>query len=52
MSFRDPVCGMEIKVEGSTLRSSYQGTEYYFCSDNCLEQFKKEPEKYVANSTE
>jgi YHS domain-containing protein len=27
--------------------STYQGKTYYFCSDDDLEKFKKNPEKYV-----
>lgn len=47
---KDPVCGMGIKVNSSTLRSHYQGTEYYFCSPKCLEQFEKESQKYIVAS--
>lgn len=49
---KDPVCGMEIKVEDSTLRSAYGGTEYNFCSNNCLEKFEKEPQLYVAEPSD
>lgn len=45
---KDPVCGMEIKVDSSTLRFNYQGKEYKFCSHNCLEKFEKEPQKYTS----
>jgi Cu(I)/Ag(I) efflux system membrane fusion protein len=42
----DPVCGMEITPEEN--RSYvYKGMKYYFCSDDDMEKFKKDPEKYV-----
>ena len=42
----DPVCGMTIEPDME--RSfAYQGKTYYFCSDDDLEKFKKNPEKYV-----
>jgi len=42
----DPVCGMEISPNE---RRSYtfNDAKYYFCSDEDLEKFKKDPEKYV-----
>ena len=42
----DPVCGMKITPQES-LTFTYKGTKYYFCSDDDLEKFKKDPEKYV-----
>ena len=42
----DPVCGMTITPDKE--RSfTYKGKSYYFCSDDDLEKFKKNPEKYV-----
>ena len=42
----DPVCGMTITPDKKR-SSMYQGKTYYFCSDDDLEKFKKNPEKYV-----
>jgi multidrug efflux pump subunit AcrA (membrane-fusion protein)/YHS domain-containing protein len=47
---RDPVCGMNIdedraKTEGRFLE--YGGKIYYFCEPQCLEDFRKEPERYL-----
>lgn len=43
---KDPVCGME--VDPSTdLRSTYDGTEYLFCSAGCLGKFTAESERYL-----
>lgn len=44
---KDPVCGMEIKINGSTLTKEYQAKTFYFCSDDCLKKFENEPEKYI-----
>ena len=47
---KDPVCGMEVspgKAEKAGLTSHYQGKTYYFCADECKEQFDKSPERYV-----
>ena len=47
----DPKCGMKVNAskaaaEGHTL--GYLGRNYYFCSDECKEEFKKNPKKYLA----
>lgn len=41
----DPVCGMTLKGK-DFLRVEHNGTEYYFCSPNCIEKFNMEPSKY------
>lgn len=43
----DPVCGMQIKVNGSTLKTTFDRELYYFCSLDCLKKFELEPQKYV-----
>jgi P-type Cu+ transporter len=45
---RDPVCGMDVNL--STARHSYDlgGKKYYFCCGGCLEKFKANPAKYLA----
>ncbi len=47
----DPVCGMSVDA-GSELHYTYQGKEYYFCSEGCLASFKEDPEKYVEEPEE
>jgi len=42
----DPVCGMEVDNK-SKFKTLYKGKVYYFCSENCLNLFKKDPEKYL-----
>ncbi len=40
----DPVCGMTVAVEGNELRHAWQGADYFFCSQRCLERFRADPE--------
>ncbi len=42
----DPVCGMTVDVETSTLLSSHQGQAYHFCSVGCKHRFEQHPETY------
>jgi len=44
----DPVCLMKVEKAKNTLKYEYRGETYYFCSEICKEQFKKEPEKYLS----
>lgn len=41
----DPVCGMDVKK--GEVKADYQGTTYYFCTNNCRERFLKSPEAFV-----
>lgn len=43
----DVVCGMEVDPAHTKLHVEHEGEEYYFCSENCKDHFKKDPEKYV-----
>jgi Cu+-exporting ATPase len=43
----DPVCGMEIPDPDSALAFEYKGTTHYFCSKNCRERFRADPEQYL-----
>lgn len=36
-----------VNVNASTPRTSYQGTNYFFCSDDCRKDFEKRPTKYL-----
>jgi Cu+-exporting ATPase len=44
----DPVCGMEVEPESAAGSSEYRGVTYYFCSPGCLEDFREDPEAYLA----
>ncbi len=51
----DPVCGMETdekKARASGRTSTYQGTVYYFCANECKETFDKRPGHYVQKRLE
>ena len=40
------VCGMNVNPTEAP-SSDYQGRTYYFCSDECKEQFDQDPQRYV-----
>ena len=42
----DPVCGMNVKQD-TPFVSSYDGNEYYLCSEGCKSSFEKNPQKYL-----
>lgn len=44
----DPVCLMKVVKDEKALRYEYKEKIYYFCSENCQEQFKQGPEKYLS----
>ena len=44
----DPVCGMEVTPENAAGSYRYQGQQYYFCNESCLEQFRANPEAFLA----
>jgi Cu+-exporting ATPase len=46
----DPVCGMTVDPADCAGSFEYKGRTYYFCSEHCLEKFKADPEKYLAES--
>lgn len=41
------VSGEKMKKSEAKGSYEYKGTTYYFCCDNCIESFKKNPEKYI-----
>ncbi len=50
---RDPVCGMSIDPASAQYSTTYNGTKYYFCCEDCLNKFKADPAKYLkAGETE
>jgi len=48
----DPVCGMEVDPKTATYKSEHNGTNYYFCSKECKEDFDKAPEQYISEGAE
>jgi Cu+-exporting ATPase len=44
----DPVCGMRIdEKKNPELRSQFEGRKYFFCSEECQEEFEADPGGYV-----
>lgn len=43
----DPVCQMEVEVEGAKYVSELKGEKYYFCSAGCQREFEEDPSQYV-----
>lgn len=41
-----PVSGEKIE-EGSAVTYEYKGKVYSFCCEGCVEEFKKDPERYI-----
>jgi YHS domain-containing protein len=42
----DPVCGMKVD-KSKALRLEYAGRMFYFCSEQCLNEFRSNPERYA-----
>lgn len=43
---KDPVCGMEVKVDGARWTTEHAGREWFFCSEGCLKRFHADPAGY------
>ena len=43
----DPVCGMEVDERTTKDTLTHEGATYYFCSNDCREEFVAEPEEYI-----
>ena len=44
VSVGDPVCGM-MPAQGTVL--IHEGVTYTFCSEHCIEQFRRDPKRYA-----
>ena len=44
---KDPVCGMVVLPQ-TALSLTYEGRTVYFCSEYCLDKFRKRPNEYLA----
>jgi Cu+-exporting ATPase len=47
---RDPVCGMVIPIAQAAGQHRHEGTTYYFCNPHCLDQFRRDPERFLGPS--
>ncbi|MEW6441685.1 MAG: YHS domain-containing protein [bacterium] len=46
----DPVCGMTVDTEKAAaagLKSTFGGTDYFFCSTGCKQKFDAQPERFL-----
>ncbi|MHB8136391.1 MAG: cation transporter, partial [Anaerolineaceae bacterium] len=44
---KDPVCGMEIDPNSAFTSREHMGHKYFFCSEDCVNKFDKNPHQYV-----
>ena len=51
-SWIDPVCGMTVNPEAAAGSYEYNGETYYFCSSQCLQKFREDPQRFLNKSTE
>jgi Cu2+-exporting ATPase len=42
---KDPVCGMEVSTD-SLYKTEFEGRMIYFCSEHCMWEFNRNPEKF------
>jgi Cu+-exporting ATPase len=49
---KDPVCGMQVKVETAKWTSEHAGERWYFCSEGCRKKFEADPAKYDGSKRE
>ena len=50
---KDPICGMFVDPSAAAKAgrvSEYGGKTYYFCADECKQQFDQDPKRYVEKS--
>ena len=45
--YLDPVCGMHVDPKEAADKSSYQGQTYYFCSQECRQEFDRSPQQFA-----
>jgi P-type Cu+ transporter len=44
----DPVCGMSVDQNDAPEKLAHDGTTYYFCSNDCREEFEANPADYTS----
>ena len=45
-----PVCGMEVNPKAAPAKTQYEGRTYYFCSQECKEEFEKNPQRFAGQT--
>ncbi len=48
----DPVCSMEVTPADAVGSYQYEGRQYYFCNESCLEQFQANPQQFLIPAAE
>jgi YHS domain-containing protein len=48
----DPVCGMEVAIQGARQVLEYNGQRRFFCCPACRQRFAAEPARYLAGIAE
>jgi P-type Cu+ transporter len=48
ITFKDPVCGMQVNPDSAAGSHQHEGQTYYFCCTACLDKFRAEPARYLA----
>jgi YHS domain-containing protein len=44
---KDPVCGKTVDTSAAAGKESHQSKDYYFCSDGCRREFRRDPAHYT-----
>ena len=44
---RDPVCGAQMNEQDAAAKTTFQGREYHFCSEECKDKFDRSPKQYA-----
>ena len=44
----DPVCGMDVKIDGAKHVTEHGNAQHYFCSSRCYDKFRADPELYLS----
>ena len=47
---KDPVCGMTIDEKDAVATSEHRGKRYYFCSQDCKQEFDQNPDDYAGQA--
>jgi YHS domain-containing protein len=43
---------MTVEANEGTPSTTLQGTTFYFCCSGCLKRFERDPQRYLAQTTE
>jgi Cu+-exporting ATPase len=50
VTFKDPICDMDVDPATAAGSYEYKGVTYYFCCEACLEKFRAAPDDYIGQS--